>query len=442
MRHFRPPFKQLATLIAVCCLSTMAAHADDTDLRKAINSDYPKLEALYQHFHKYPELSRQEFKTAKRLASELESLGYKVHKEIGITGLAAVYENGEGPTILIRADMDALPIKEASNLSFASTQTQVNLEGVEQPVMHACGHDMHITGLVGVAKQMMRLKDQWQGKLILVGQPDEEMIGGARLMVEDGLYDKVGMPDAALALHVISKYPAGKIVVNDNIMYSSADTVNIRVRGVGAHGASPHLGNDPIVIGSQIVGALQTIITREISPIKPALITVGTFHAGTAPNILAEYADLSLTVRANDEATRAKLIDSIERIATNTARAAGVSEDLLPVVERLGVGSPTTTNTPELVTIFRNAIIDGMGADAMASWYQSDMGAEDFPDMVNVNPVIPSVYFEVGGTSPERLAKGNVPDHHTPQFVIEHELAIKRGVEAMTLGALAMFRKF
>ncbi len=427
-------------ILTAACLIALSAQAQD--LSTEIDKAYPRLESLYKHFHQYPELSRQEFKTAKRLGDELEALGYEVHRDIGITGLAAVMKNGKGPTILVRADMDALPIKEASGLSFASKQMQVNLDGEEMPVMHACGHDMHITGLVGVAEQMVRLKDQWQGTLILVGQPDEEMIGGARLMVEDGLYDKVGHPDAALALHVIGKYPAGKIIVNDTIMYSSADTVNIRVRGVGAHGASPHLGNDPIVVGSQIVNALQTIVTREISPIEPALITVGTFNAGTAPNILAEYADLSLTIRANSEDTRNKLLAAIKRVSINTAKAAGVPDDLLPIVERLGVGSPTTTNTPELVDVFRSAIKDKMGPDAMIAWYQSDMGAEDFPDMVNVNPVIPSVYFEVGGTAPERLAVGDVPDHHTPQFKIEHELAIKKGVEAMTIGALAMFDKF
>lgn len=429
--------RALALALSMAAISIPSTAS--TNLTSAIDQAYPKLESLYEHFHQYPELSRQEFKTAERLAKELKDLGYEVQTDIGITGLAAVLKNGEGPTILVRADMDALPIKESSGLSFASTQTQINLDGVEMPVMHACGHDMHITTLVGVAQQMKRLKDQWQGTLILVGQPDEEMIGGARLMVEDGLYDKVGMPDAALALHVIAKYPAGKIVVNDSIMYSSADTVNIRVRGVGAHGASPHMGNDPIVLGSRIVGALQTIVTREVSPIEPALITVGQFNAGTAPNILAEYADLSLTVRANNEKTRSQLISAIERVAINTAKAAGVSDNLLPIVERVGVGSPATVNNAKLAQQFRRAIVKGMGNDAMVDWYQSDMGAEDFPDMVNVKPVIPSVYFEVGGTSPERLAKGNVPDHHTPQFRIEHEPAIKKGVEAMTLGALALF---
>ena len=260
-------------------LSLCAAPAGAATLREAIASDYAYLEALFKHLHANPELSMQEANTSDRLARELETLGFTLTRNIGKTGLVGTLRNGEGPVLLIRADMDALPVQEKTGLDYASTVLQVNLEGIDMPVMHACGHDMHVTSLVGVARRMVALKPSWRGTLLLVGQPAEEALGGARAMVADGLYRRVGRPDYALALHVIAKYPAGKIAFSDGLMYSSADTVRIDVRGVATHGASPHLGTDPVVIGSQIVLALQNIVTREISPIEPALITVGAFRA-------------------------------------------------------------------------------------------------------------------------------------------------------------------
>jgi hippurate hydrolase len=224
-------------------------------------------------------------------------------------------------------------------------------------------------------------------------------------------------------------------------MYSSADTVRITVHGVATHGASPHLGRDPVVIGSQIVTALQTIVTREVSPIEPALITVGAFHAGTAPNVIADHAVLDITVRSNTEETRRYLLRAIERVATQTARAAGVPDDKLPDVVVADSGAPTTTNDPALARRVRAAIENGMGPQAFVEWYQSDMGAEDFPDLVNVDPPIPSVYFEVGGTPPERLAAGDWAEHHSPLFQIDPEASITAGVEAMTYAALGLLDK-
>lgn len=383
----------------------------------------------------------QEFKTSDRLADELSSLGYDVTRNINSTGLAGVLKNGDGPTLMIRADMDGLPVLEKTGLDYASKVTQVNLEGMAMPVMHACGHDMHVTTLVGVARRMVELKDEWQGTLILLGQPAEERLGGAKGMVADKLYARVGRPDYALALHVIPKYPAGKIAFSDGLMYSSADTVQVTVRGIATHGAAPHLGRDPILIGSQIVVALQSIVTREISPIEPALITVGAFRGGTAPNVITDEARLDITVRANSEKTRYQLLESIERVVTQTARAAGVPEDLLPIIDVKTDGAPTTTNDAKLSQRIRQAMIAGMGADAIANWYQSDMGAEDFPDLVNVNPPIPSVYFEVGGTPVEDLDAGTWAESHSPLFKIDPEASITKGVEAMTLGALELLAK-
>lgn len=418
-------------------ISQAAANALQAD----VAADYSYLKSLFETLHANPELSLQEFETAKRLAAELKPLGFEVTTGVGKTGVVAILHNGPGPTLLIRADMDALPVQEKTGLPYASNRTQVNLEGIEMPVMHACGHDMHVTSLVGVARRMVDRKSQWQGTLMLVGQPAEEDYGGARGMVADGLYERFGRPDFALAMHVIAKYPAGKIAFGEGLMYSSADTVRIRVRGVATHGASPHLGNDPIVIGSQIVLALQNIVTREISPIEPALITVGAFRGGTAPNVIPDEARLDLTVRANSEDTRAKLLQAIERVAINTARAAGVSEDLLPIVSIDPTGAATTTNDAALARRVRATMIAGMGETAFTTWKQTDMGAEDFPDLVNVDPPIPSVYFEVGGTPPEKLANNTWAEHHSPLFQIDPESSIKAGVEAMTWAALGLLAR-
>ncbi len=428
-------------LIATAAFVLAVSGAQASPLRESIDADYAYLDALFKHLHANPELSMQEVETAKRLAAELSPLGFEVATGVGRTGVVALLKNGEGPTLMIRADMDALPVIEKTRLPYASTRHQVNLEGKDMPVMHACGHDMHVTTLVGVARWMAGIKDQWSGTLMLVGQPAEEAIGGAKAMVADQLYPRFGRPDFALALHVIAKYPAGKIAFSDGLMYSSADTVRITVRGVATHGASPHLGNDPIVIGSQIVLALQNIVTREISPIEPALITVGAFNGGTAPNVISDEARLDVTVRANTEATRAKLLKSIERVAINTARAAGVAEDLLPLVEIDKGGAPTTTNDPALAQRVRAAMRAGMGEAAFAHWEQTDMGAEDFPDLVNIDPPIPSVYFEVGGTPPGKIASGEVAEHHSPLFQIDPEPSIKSGVEAMSLAALELLRQ-
>ncbi len=425
-----------------CCLGLAPfASAMAGEVKQAVAADYPHLEALFRHFHANPELSLQEVETSQRLARELRDLGFEVTTGVGKTGVVAILRNGAGPTLLVRADMDALPVVEKSGLPYASTRRQVNLEGEEMPVMHACGHDMHMTSLVGVARRLVAMKSDWRGTLMLVGQPAEENGGGAKGMVADGLYRRFGRPDAALALHVIPKYPAGKIAFSDGLMYSSADTVTITVRGKATHGASPHLGNDPVVIGSQIVLALQAIVTREVSPIEPALITVGAFRGGTAPNVIADEARLDITVRANTEATRAQLLKSIERVALNTARAAGVAEDLLPIVRVHDDGAPTTTNDAALARRVRAAMQAGMGEDAFVPWRQTDMGAEDFPDLVGIEPPIPSVYFEVGGTPPERLASGDWADSHSPLFRIDAEASIKAGVEAMTYAALAVLGK-
>lgn len=433
----RLPHRRLPCLIGLLVAAGLpAVHADD--LAAGVATDYPRLEALFKHFHANPELSMQESRTSERIAAELESEGYEVTRGIAKTGVVGILRNGEGPVVMIRADMDALPVQEKTGLAYASSVRQVNLDGVDMPVMHACGHDMHITSLIGVARQLKARKAQWRGTVMLLAQPAEENLDGAFSMVADNLYGRVGRPDYALALHVISKYPAGKIAFTEGTMFSGADTVSIKVHGIATHGAAPHLGRDPVVIASQIVLALQTIVTRDISPLDPAIITVGSFHAGTAPNVISDNALLEITVRYNSEAIRDPLLKGIERVAINTARAAGIPEDKLPEVRVAPHRSPVTANDPELARRVRAAMEAKMPATSFTDFRQSDMGAEDFPYLVNVTPPIPSVYFVVGGTPQADLDAGNWAGHHSPLFKIEPEASIKGGVEAMTVAALEL----
>ncbi|MEE8585253.1 MAG: amidohydrolase [Acidobacteriota bacterium] len=438
-------WRSAAIMAALMALN--APNISAQTLREAIAKDYTThLDSLFKHFHANPELSMQETATSDRLVSEIEGAGFQVTRNIGKTGFVGIMKNGAGPTVMIRADMDGLPILEDSGLPYASRKRQVNLKGQEMPVMHACGHDMHMTTLVGVARRLAALRDQWRGTVMLLGQPAEESIGGAKAMVEDGLYERVGRPDYALALHVDALTPAGKIVMNDGLMYSSADTVRIVVHGVGAHGAAPHRGKDPIVLASQIVLALQTIVTREISPLQPGIVTVGAFHSGTAPNIISNQAVLDLTVRSNREETRRTILAAIERIARNAGRMAGLPEDKLPAVTVSDSGVPPTVNDKALTHRVRAAIQAAMGAEVFLPFEQTDMGAEDFPMLVNVDPPIASVYFAVGGTplaALEAAATGGAPvaDHHSPLFKISPEPSVRAGVEAMVVAALDLLAK-
>lgn len=420
----------------LCATALPGAYAGD--LATDVAADYPRLDALFKHFHANPELSMQEFKTSDRLAAELAAEGYEVTRGIATTGLVGILRNGDGPVVMIRADMDALPVQETTGLAYASRDRQVNLDGVDMPVMHACGHDMHVTTLIGVARQLKSRRADWRGTVMLLGQPAEESRDGAYSMVADNLYGRVGRPDYALALHVISKYPAGKIAFTEGTMFSGADTVSIKVHGIATHGAAPHLGRDPIVIASQIVVALQTIVTREISPLEPAIITVGSFHSGTAPNIISDNALLEITVRSNSGSTRELLLKSIERVAINTARAAGLPEDKLPEVKVAPHHSPVTVNDSGLTRRVRAAMEKKMPATAFTEWKQTDMGAEDFQYLVDVSPPIPSVYFVVGGTPQADLDAGNWTGHHSPLFKIDPAASIKSGVEAMTIAALEL----
>ena len=431
-----------ATILAATC--SVPAYADPA-LKTAVKADYDAyLGALFMHFHQNPELSFLETETAKRMAAELKKAGAEVTTGVGGTGVVGVMRNGAGPTLLLRADMDGLPLPEKSGLSYASKVTQKGQDGKLYPVMHACGHDTHITAMVGTARRLAAMKDRWKGTVLFVVQPAEERLGGAKAMLADGLYSRFPKPDYAVAFHVAAALAAGKISASEGLQYSSADSIDIMVPGIGAHGASAHKGKDPVYIASQIVVALQSIASREIGPLEPGVVTVGSFHSGTKHNIISDRADLQVTVRANNEATRAQIIAAVDRIAKGVARTHGMPDDKLPVVT-VSEGTPTTINDAPLARRMNAALVRDLGPNVMVPFVQQDMGAEDFAYFVDPKLGVPGYYFAVGGTpqaafDAEKAGGPPVPSHHSPLFKIAPEPSITLGTEAMVLATLELLK--
>ena len=428
---------------AMVALASAPANADSGEVSAAVKADYDGyLDDLFVHFHENPELSFLETNTAKRMAAELRAAGLEVTEGVGGTGVVGMVRNGAGPLILVRADMDGLPLPEKTGLPYASKAVQTGQDGQQYPVMHACGHDVHITSMVGTARRLMAMKDRWAGTLMFVVQPAEERVGGAKAMLEDGLYDRFGKPDYALAFHVAAALPTGRISASEGIQYSSADSVDIVVPGIGAHGASPHMGRDPVYIATQIVTAMQSIVSREVMPLSPAVITVGAFHSGTKHNIISDRADLQLTVRANDEATRAQLLKAIERVAVNIGKAHGLPDDM-PVQVSVSEGTPVTNNNPQLARRLNASLKRDLGEEVFVPWVQQGMGAEDFAFFVADDLGVPGYYFAVGGTPQaafDAQAKGGpaVPSHHSPLFKVAPRESVTLGTEAMIAAVLEL----
>ncbi|MBB5744553.1 amidohydrolase [Brevundimonas variabilis] len=423
---------------AIAALLTCSPALAQDGLKAAVQSDYDmNLAALFDHFHRNPELSGLEIQTSARMAAELSALGYDVTTGIGGTGVVAVLKNGDGPTVMIRADMDGLPLNEQSGLANASTARQTDSDGIEKPVMHACGHDVHITALVGTARQMMARKANWAGTLVLIAQPAEERIFGARAMVQDGLYSRFPKPDYALAFHVSADLATGSLEVPLGITASSSDSIDIAVHGIGTHGAYPHLGIDPIVVASAIVMNLQTLPSRSINPLEGAIVTVGSFHGGIKHNIISDRVDLQLTVRSDNPETRTALLDGIDRVARGTALAMGVPEDRLPTVVRSPTeNTPPTINDAATAQRVRDVLRSSLGAGTLTESSRTGMGAEDFAYFVTPESGVKGVYFSVGGTPADQLA--GAPGHHSPLFRIEPEPSVTLGVEASVLAAEAL----
>ena len=437
--------RKLLLLAAAAMNFTTPASA--ATLSDAIRADMPQLMELYRDLHANPELSMQEMRTPAKLTPEMRKLGFDVTEHVGKTGVVAVMKNGPGPVLLIRADMDALPVKEQTGLPFASKVRGKTLDGVDTDVMHACGHDTHITTWLGTARRLVAMKDQWSGTLVMILQPGEELVMGAQAMLDDGLFTRFPKPDYLLAFHDSASLPAGVIGVTPGYALANVDTVNIDVKGLGGHGAYPQNTRDPIVLASRIVVALQTLVSRENDPLQPAVVTVGSFHAGTKSNIIPDDAKLALTVRSYSPETRKLLLDGIARIARGEAIAAGLPEDRMPVVEVQQPSAPATFNTEQLSSRLYTLFGSHFGAARVVHSAPS-MGAEDFSRYWLADKSKQSTIFWVGGVPKAKWdaaeAKGEIaklPSLHSPLWAPDADAVISTATEAMTVAALDILKK-
>ena len=437
-----------AALLAALAISgpRIDASPETTAAVKAsVEAGYPSLQELYRDFHLHPELSLQEEKTAAKLAGELRSAGFDVTEKFGGTGVVAVLKNGPGPTLLIRSDMDALPIKEDTGLPYASEAHMANLSGKDVPVMHACGHDIHMTVLVGTARTMAGMRDKWSGTLVLVGQPAEEFVIGARNLLTAGLYRQFPKPDFAIGLHDEPSLPTGTVGFTEGFMTSNSDSVDIDVRGIGGHGSRPESAKDPVVLSAQIILALQTIVSREIHPGDRAVVTVGTINGGTKSNIIPEDVKLGLTLRSYSADTKEHLVASIRRICRGEAIAAGIPEDLMPVVTVVGTSADSIFNDPALTRRVRAAVTASLGEDHVRD-FEQQMYSEDFSQYGRTVEKVPICFFVLGASDPEKLAESRrtgvaLPSLHSSRFAPVAEPTIKTGVEAMSAAALDILAK-
>ena len=401
---------------------------------------YPDLQRLYLDLHQNPELSFHEEKTAAKLADRLRALGFEVTTGIAGTGVVGLLRNGKGPTVMIRTDLDALPVEERTGLPYASKATTKNDSGATVSVMHACGHDVHMSSWIGTATLLSKTKDRWRGTLMMVGQPAEEMGGGARKMLADGLFTKFPKPDFAIAFHDNADMLAGQIAAVPGYAMANVDSVDITIYGKGGHGAFPHKTVDPIVIAARTVVALQTIVARENNPLDPAVVTVGSIHGGTKNNIIPDEVKLQLTVRSYKDDVRKHLLEAIARIAKGEAAAAGAPKE--PKVEVVD-GTPATYNDPALTKRLADMLAHSLGASRLEE-RPPVMGAEDFSEYGRAG--VPAVILWVGAVERKKFdaAKAGgtaLPSLHSSEFAPDPEPTIKAGVTAMTLSALELFAR-
>ncbi len=384
-------------LLAATMFGLSAAPANANELREGLAADMPGLMELYRDLHANPELAFEEVETAAKLSARMRDLGFTVTEQVGRTGVVAVMENGDGPTVMLRADSDGLPLVEKTGLPFASQRTATPASGVTTGVMHACGHDTHMTAWVGAAQLLVERKGDWSGTLVMILQPAEETGEGAVAMLADGLFTRFPKPDYALAFHDAAQFPAGMIGYSPGFALANVDSVDITIPGIGGHGAYPHTTKDPVVLASAIVMKLQTLVSRESSPLDPAVVTVGSFHSGTVHNIISDEARLQLTVRSYTDESRKLLLDGIARIARGEAIAAGMPDDRMPTVAVLENYTPATYNTPELTTRVMAGFRERFGPDRVMQ-VPSVMGGEDFGQFLRADPDgLQSLIFWVGG---------------------------------------------
>jgi amidohydrolase len=430
-------------LAAMLLASVMTQAAPAQDLRQSIARDLPDLMALYRDLHANPELSMQETRSAARMADEARRAGFTVTTGVGGTGVVAVLANGPGPVLMLRADMDALPLEERTGLPFASRVRGTTREGQATGIMHACGHDTHMTAWVGTARRLAAMRGQWSGTLVMVAQPGEETSQGAKAMLEDGLFTRFPKPSHAIAFHDSATLPAGVIGYSEGPALANVDSVDMVVRGVGGHGAAPHTTRDPIVLASRIVTSLQTLVSRELDPLDSAVVTVGSFQAGTKHNIISDEARLLITVRSYTPQVRRMLLDGIARIARGEALAAGVPEDRMPLVTvREAESTPATVNTSAL-TQGTMARFRAHFGEARVQQARPVMAGEDFGRFLIAEPGLESLIFWVGGVPQARwdAAAGNMaslPSLHSPFWAPDAEPVVATATEAMVVAAMGV----
>lgn len=433
-------------LLAAAPIALLAMPAQAETVGERIKADLPGLMEIYKDLHAHPELSFQEVRSAAIMAKAAREAGFEVTEKVGQTGVVAVLRNGPGPVVLLRADMDGLPIIEQTGLPFASKQRGVSTAGVESGIMHGCGHDTHMTAWIATARLLAARKAEWSGTLVMIGQPAEELGLGARAMLDDGLYTRFPKPDYTLAFHDTSELASGVIGATPGYALANVDSVDVTFHGLGGHGSQPHKTKDPIVLASAFVNRVQTVISRENDPQDPAVITVGSFHAGAKHNIISDKAELQLTVRSYSDATRERLLAGIRRVAEGEAVVAGLPASLKPDVVVRDPYTRSTYNTPEFTQEMLTYLRGHFGAERVQTTPPS-MGGEDFGEFGRADSQkIKSLIFWVGGYPAEAIAKakkegGSVPSTHSPFFAPEADKVIATAAEALTLATLKLMPK-
>jgi hippurate hydrolase len=418
------------------------------------DAELPSLLTIYKDIHTHPELSGYEERTAALVAKELRAADCQVTGHLGKYensklkgyGVVGMMKNGDGPTVLVRTDMDALPVEEETGLPYASKVVAKNDEGRDVHVMHACGHDVHIAAFIGIARSLAKLKDQWHGTIVFVAQPAEELGSGARALLKDGLYEKFGKPNFALGFHDKADLETGRIGVTEGYTTANVDTVDVTVRGVGGHGAYPHKTKDPIVLAAEIINDWQTIVSRENNPLDPVVVTVGSIHGGTKSNIIPDEVKMQLTVRTYKAETRERVLAAIERIAKGIAAAGGVPPDRAPIVSvSKDQFTPATYNNPELtkrlVAVWRKSL-----GDENVKIVDAVMGGEDFSEYSLPDHSVPAVNFHFGAVDPAKIAEykqagKELPTLHSSKFAPVPEPTIRTGIVAMTAAVLELMKK-
>jgi len=446
------PYLRGQTLGIAAVLTLLAGNLGAQELGTFVTGQLPSLLSTYKTIHSHPELSHHEEHTSALLAAELRKAGYTVTERVGkypdgsqAYGVVAVLQNGAGPRLLIRADMDALPVVEETGLPYASHVKTTNASGQEVGVMHACGHDIHVTTLIGTARALAMSKSKWHGTLMLIGQPSEEMIDGSRAMLADHLYERFGKPDLAVALHDTNTQPAGTVAIVSGPAMASSTSIDVVLRGIGGHGAQPQEGKDPIVMAGQFIVQLQTIVSRQESPLDPAVVTVGDIHGGTKRNIIPNEVKLEITARAFSEHGRQVIVDGVRRTAQGVAVSAGVPDNLAPIVTVLDAESaPETYNDPKLTARVKSALAGALGTQNVVD-DQPIMASEDFGNLGLENQAIPTVIFWLGAMDPGKFASAraegkSLPGLHTSHFEPAPEPTLRTGVTAMTSVAVALLQ--